>query len=120
MRSSPRALPRITTFGQAGKSTQKQVVWQAAQGIGRRVVKARRLIESSLFAPQTLHVLFQAFDQAWAEIAGNFGDDAQEIERGRMQLAHAVLAVAQEDGGDAEGLKDAALAVMALSYGKSS
>ncbi|HEY8276806.1 MAG TPA: hypothetical protein VIG52_07415 [Methyloceanibacter sp.] len=33
-------------------------------------MKARRLIEGSLYEPETLNVVFQAFDQAWAEIAG--------------------------------------------------
>jgi hypothetical protein len=44
-------------------------------------------------------VRFQAFDQAWAEIAANFGDDAKDTARGREQLAHAVLAAAHEDRG---------------------
>jgi hypothetical protein len=84
---------------------------------GSEEMKARRLIESSSYGPNTLHVIFQAFDQAWAEIADNFRDDARDIEQARMRLAHAILAVAWEDN-DADGLKDAALQVMALSYAK--
>ena len=80
-------------------------------------MEARHLIESSSYGPTTLHVMFQAFDEAWAEIAGNFGDDARDVEGARVRLAHAILAVAQE-GSDAARLKDAALQVMAVSYWK--
>ena len=76
-------------------------------------MKARHLLENSSYGPTKLHVIFQAFDQAWAEIASNFGDDALDVERGRMRLAHAILAVAQENE-DAAGLKTAALHQMAL------
>jgi hypothetical protein len=76
-------------------------------------MKARRLIESASFEPQTLEVIFKAFDAAWAEIAHHFPDRDSEA---RMRLAHAVLAVAREDSGDAEELKKAALQVMALAY----
>ena len=80
-------------------------------------MKARRLIEGSWHGPDTLHVIFQVFDAAWAEIADNFGSDPRDIEQARMRLAHAILAVAWEDN-DADGLKDAALQVMALTYRK--
>jgi hypothetical protein len=33
---------------------------------------ARRLIESSTLSPEPLHVAFQAFDAAWAEISNHF------------------------------------------------
>jgi hypothetical protein len=85
-------------------------------------MEARHLIESSSYGPTTLHVMFQAFDEAWAEIAGNFGGDPRDVRDARVRLAHAILAVADE-GSDAAGLdaarlKDAALQVMALDYGK--
>ena len=76
-------------------------------------MKARHLIESSSYGPARLHVIFQAFDQAWTEVGSNFGDDALDVERGRMRLAHAILAVAQENE-DVAGLKKAALQQMAL------
>ena len=81
-------------------------------------MKARRLIESAAYEPETLQVMFQAFDQAWAEIAANFGDDPKDIEQGRMRLAHAILIVAREDSTDAKSLENDALAVMALAYRK--
>ena len=77
-------------------------------------MEARRLIESSSYGPNTLHVIFQAFDEAWAEIGKTFGDDAQDIQQGRMRLAHAILAVAGADSDDAESLKDNALQVMTM------
>jgi hypothetical protein len=46
----------------------------------------------------------QAFDQAWAEIAGNFGDTPSEI-HARLSLARAMLSVATEAGTDVATLK---------------
>ena len=80
-------------------------------------MEARRLIEGSSYEPNTLHVIFQAFDQAWGEIAGNFGDDVRDIKDGRVRSAHAILAVADESS-DAARLNDAALQVMAVSNRK--
>jgi len=79
-------------------------------------MRARRLIETSTFNPKTLHLLFQAFDEAWSEIAGHFNNEPKEIEQARLRLAHAVLIVAREDSEDPERLKNDALQVMALAY----
>ena len=76
-------------------------------------MKARRLIESSAFEPQTLQVIFRAFDAAWSEIAHHFPDNDDNA---RRRLAHAMLAVARENSSDAEELKKDALQVMALAY----
>jgi hypothetical protein len=38
----------------------------------------------------------QAFEEAWQQIEGNFGDP-QDIEQARFRLANAVLSIAQED-----------------------
>ena len=40
---------------------------------------ARRLIESSSYGPETLHVIFQVFDEAWGEIAKTFGDESLRV-----------------------------------------
>ena len=58
----------------------------------------------------------EAFDAAWAEIAGNFGDDSIDVEKARLRLADALLSIADEDSRDVEVLKRAALARMALDY----
>jgi hypothetical protein len=79
-------------------------------------MKARRLIESSDFPPEALHVMFQAFDKAWSEVSHHFAADESEKERARTRLAHAILAVAGADSRDAERLKNEALQVMAMGY----
>jgi hypothetical protein len=76
-------------------------------------MQARSLFETPAFEPETLHVLYEAFDRAWEEIAPHF-DGADD--RARMQLAHALLIIAREDSKDAESLKTVALQVMALAY----
>jgi hypothetical protein len=76
-------------------------------------MKARRLIESSIYEPETLHTAFKAFDDAWAEISHRFNGDAEDA---RARLAHAVLIVTREDSDDPERLKNEALQVMALAY----
>jgi len=81
-------------------------------------VKARRLLESSTFEPETLQVIFEAFDAAWAEIAEHFAGDEPAAEDARLRLAHAVLIVARPDSSDASGLKNDALQVMALAARK--
>jgi hypothetical protein len=69
------------------------------------------------FGPDALGILNQAFDNAWAEIAGNFSDDAVELQGARNQLADALLRAADRDGcADAEKLKTAAIRSMAVSY----
>ena len=74
-------------------------------------MKARRLIETSTFEPETLQVLYKAFDDAWAEISQHFDGYSEDA---RTRLAHAILLVAREDSKDADRLKDTALQVMAL------
>jgi hypothetical protein len=61
-----------------------------------------------------LHVIFQAFDAAWKEIAENVGDEPRAIEAARHKLANATLSVASEDSRDPEQLKREALQAMAL------
>jgi hypothetical protein len=48
-------------------------------------MRARRLVEGADFDPETLKVVFAAFDAAWQEIAHHYdaGDPAQ-IERARL------------------------------------
>ena len=79
-------------------------------------MKARRLIEASVLDPETLQVVYNAFDLAWTEISHHFAGDEDGTEHARMRLAHAVLVVAREDSNDPEKLKNAALQVMALAY----
>ena len=77
-------------------------------------MKARRLIDGASFGPDTLRALGQAFDQAWEEIVGNFGDT--QIENARLRLAEAMLSIATEGSTDVSALKTGALQEMALDY----
>lgn len=77
-------------------------------------MKARRLIEGSLYQPETLQIIIQAFDQGCAEIADHFGTDPRTVEDARTRLAHACLIVSREDSDDPERIKNDALQVMAL------
>ena len=43
-------------------------------------MNARHLIEGASFGPDALKALGQAFDEAWKEIAANFGNEPAEIE----------------------------------------
>jgi hypothetical protein len=81
-------------------------------------MKARQLIDGASYGPECLKAMGQAFDEAWQSIAGNFGEEPQEIERARLKLANALLSVAAEDSRDVEALKRGALQAMALDYGK--
>jgi len=79
-------------------------------------MKARQLIDGTSYGPDALKALGQAFDEAWASIAGNFGDEPLDMEQARLKLAKALLSVASEDSSNVEVLKKAALQVMALAY----
>ena len=82
-------------------------------------MRAKQLIDGASFGPEALKAIGDAFDAAWAEIAGNFGDNPAEIENARYNLANALLSMASEDSRDVEVLKQAALQRMALDYRKS-
>ena len=79
-------------------------------------MKARKLIDGASFGPDALKAIGKAFDNAWLEIAVNFGTDPLQIETARLKLAEAILSVANEDSRDAGALKRAALQRMALDY----
>jgi hypothetical protein len=79
-------------------------------------MKARRLIDGASFGPDTLRAMGQAFDEAWAEIAGNFGTFPIEVESARLRLADAMLSVATEGSTDVAALKSGALQAMTSDY----
>jgi hypothetical protein len=79
-------------------------------------MKARKLLDGASFGPDALKAIGQAFDEGWAEIAGNFGDGPRTVEDARHRLARAVLSIASDDSRDVEVLKRAALERMALDY----
>ena len=50
-------------------------------------MKARNLLDGAVHTPETMKVIGEAFDRAWADIAHRFDGDS---EKARLQLAHAV------------------------------
>jgi hypothetical protein len=74
------------------------------------------MISGASYGPEALKAIGQAFDEAWLEIAGNFGDDAVDIQKARVRLAGALLSIAHEDSRDVGVLKRAPLERMALDY----
>jgi hypothetical protein len=71
------------------------------------------------YDPQSLKAIGRAFDEAWIEIAGNFGGDPAAMRAGRLKLADALLTAADEGNDDVEALKQAALKLLASAYRKS-
>jgi hypothetical protein len=78
-------------------------------------MRARQLIDGASFGPDAVKAIGEAFDAAWAEVAGNFHDPLA-IEAARLKLANAVLSIASEDSRYVEVLKNAALQRLALDY----
>jgi hypothetical protein len=59
--------------------------------LGNGAMKARQLIDGASYGPETVKAMGEAFDQAWAEISGNFGDNPTQIESAQLRLADAVI-----------------------------
>jgi len=76
-------------------------------------MKARKLIDGAAFGPDVVRALGQAFDEAWTQIADNFGSEPKVVEDARVRLAEAVLSVASENSTD---VAVGALQAMAKNY----
>jgi hypothetical protein len=79
-------------------------------------MRVRQLIDGASFGPEALKASGEAFDAAWAEIAGNFGNVPIDIDNARYRLASALLSVASEDSRDVEILKRTAIQAMMPRY----
>jgi hypothetical protein len=77
-------------------------------------MEARELISEMAYGPETLKLLYQAFDAAWESIAPNVGDDPQRVEIARIKLANAVLSFPIAEVRSAEQVKKSSLQIMAL------
>jgi hypothetical protein len=78
-------------------------------------MRARQLLDRSgppLFGPETMKVVYEAFDGAWAVIQARYGSDAQAIAAARLKLAESILAVTRDDSRDPEQIKVLALQLM--------
>jgi hypothetical protein len=78
--------------------------------------QARALIDNASYGPDALKAIGQAFDAAWADIEGNFGEEPERVAAARLKLANAMLSVAYNDSRDVRVLKNAALQAMAKDY----
>ena len=76
-------------------------------------MKARNLVRSAGFGPNTLKVVLQAFDEAWSLISAQYASPAT-IEEARLKLAKAIIAVSRQDSRDPGVLKRLALQMMRL------
>ena len=75
-------------------------------------MKARQLLESSTYSPEDLHMVREAYDKAWHEISGRYGDSPHLIEAAQLKLAEAVLSVSGWETTDVDELKRRGLAAM--------
>ena len=79
--------------------------------VSARSMKARQFLQNAVHKPETLQVVFAAFDAAWAELENDFPERTARDEA-RQQLARALLAVVTSDTTDPLDLKERALKAM--------
>lgn len=72
-------------------------------------MRARRLIGGAAFTHHELKVIFEAFDDAWAELAPEVGTNLNSIDIARQSLATLILSIAMVGPIDRLGLKSAAV-----------
>ena len=70
--------------------------WLAPPAAEENAPTALHLFNGVWFGPDALKAIGQAFDDAWSEIADNFGDNPTNIKDARLKLANAVLSTADE------------------------
>lgn len=70
-------------------------------------MEAQKLLDAAPYGPETLKVLKQALDEAWASIASTTTPDM--VENTRLSLAHAIVAHACSGKRDCATLKAVAL-----------
>jgi hypothetical protein len=70
---------------------------------------ARQLIGGAAFPPDVLKVLFDAFDDAWTEVAPDVSGDPSVVDAARLSLAGIVLGIAKAGPIDRDGIKAAAV-----------
>jgi hypothetical protein len=58
--------------------------------------RAHILNGNASLLPESLKMLGQLFDEVWASVAADFGDDPDEIETARIQLATIILDLARD------------------------
>jgi hypothetical protein len=79
-------------------------------------MKARQLIGGASYPPETLTVIFDAFDDAWAEVGPSMGSEPSAVEMGRLSLATIVLSLAKAGPIEREGLKTSAVSAFRFKH----
>jgi hypothetical protein len=79
-------------------------------------MKARQLIGGASFPPDVLRVLFDAFDDAWTEVAPWIGKEPVVVDQARLSLANIVLSLARVGPIDRDALKTAAVDAFRLKH----
>jgi hypothetical protein len=85
--------------------------------LGTMGMRARQLLDRSgppVFGLETMQVVHEAFDRAWAVLEAACGSDPQVIDTRRLELAEAILAVTRDDSRDPEQIKLLALQLMQI------
>ena len=101
----------MTDTGGGFRSDTRRNLFACASSIRESTtMPIRKLIDSTSFAPETLDVIFRAFDLAWAEVAPRFGNDPTAIEFARNRLAQIVMAQSPPEPTDPLPIKTAAVA----------
>ena len=115
------AAEALTAAMNATDPAARRILLQIATAYERLAAHSARRAATSLqatpgvsFGPDVLAAICQAFDDAWSKLAPMTGDDPHEIEAARLELANALLAVADEDSRVPSALRDAALQALAL------
>jgi hypothetical protein len=79
-------------------------------------MRANQSVEGGSYGPEALEIIYQAFDEAWNSVAGNFGNDPEAIEAARLKLANIILSFPPDNIRSADQIKNSSLQIMALPY----
>jgi hypothetical protein len=77
-------------------------------------MKARQLFSAGMYGPDTLKVLFKAFDDAWEVMAPAITGEGYATEAARLRLANVILSLAHAEATDPEAIKNAALVILGV------
>jgi hypothetical protein len=80
-------------------------------------MKARSLLKSELQTPETLSVVFEAFDAAWLEMEAAYPEGHELRDAMRQELATVMLSFVTDTTPDAQKLKELTLSAMKRSAG---
>lgn len=71
-----------------------------------------QILAKGVVSPDRIHVYFDAFDAAWAELGPEIGSDPEATATAQETLARVILTFNQYASVDRDWIKDAALAIL--------